>query len=111
MYKRILSILLLMLIASTVGYGQYFKSGFKSGGFARLKALGNNPYIIDPTDILVNPAWSSKYNNILFGDIGATLANNFESGGIGQYLAINFNISKNLTLGAALARKDFQNKS
>ena len=110
MTKRIVNILLLSLLSLIVVKGQETTKDDRSGGFARLKALGDNPYYIDPTDIMVNPAWASKFNNILFGDLGSTIANNFESGGVGQYLAVNFNITRNLTLGAALARKDFISK-
>jgi len=86
------------------------KTDFDHGGFARIKSLGNSPFILDHTDILFNPAWGTYFGNVLFGDIGATIANNFEAGGIGQYLTVNFKLSDDLALGAAVARRDFQNR-
>ncbi|MCB0731061.1 MAG: hypothetical protein KDC88_08515 [Ignavibacteriae bacterium] len=104
MLKRILTILLI----TGLTFSQFFAQESKSGSFARLKAMGNNPFVSDPTDMMVNPAWGNYYNNILFGDLGETIANNFESGGIGQFLTVNFDVAKNFTVGATLARKSFQ---
>jgi len=109
MPKYFFSFLLFSTIFLCTLNAQVLTEKSRSGGFARLKAMGENPFISDPTDIMINPAWSSIYSNILFGDLGQTIANNFESGGIGQFLTINFNVSKNFTLGATLSRKDFQN--
>ncbi|MCB9206246.1 MAG: hypothetical protein H6610_00675 [Ignavibacteriales bacterium] len=104
MLKRILTILLI----TGLTFSQFFAQESKSGSFARLKSMGNNPFVSDPTDMMVNPAWGNYYNNILFGDLGETIANNFESGGIGQFLTVNFDVAKNFTVGATLARKSFQ---
>lgn len=104
MLKRILTILLI----TGLTFSQFFAQESKSGSFARLKAMGNNPFVSDPTDMMVNPAWGNYYNNILFGDLGETIANNFESGGIGQFLTVNFDVTKNFSVGATLARKSFQ---
>jgi hypothetical protein len=99
--------MIILFIFSSI-FAQNLKSDSNFGGFARIKALGDSPFVIDQTDVLSNPAWSNIYGNILFGDIGSTIANDFEAGGIGQYIAINFNVAESFTVGAALARKDFQ---
>ena len=109
MQKGLLTVLLLLLCISTTYQGQSEKTDFNYGGFARIKSLGNSPFIVDQTDILVNPAWGNSFGNVLFGDIGATISNNFEAGGIGQYISVNFKLTQGFTIGAAVARKDFQN--
>ena len=108
MCKRFGSILLFLSLSLTLMHGQVLTDYSKTGGFARVKAMGNNPFVNDPTDLIVNPAWGSDYTNILFGDLGQTIANNFEAGGIGQYLAVNFKLTNNFTMGASLSRRDFQ---
>ncbi|MEE9431757.1 MAG: hypothetical protein V3V16_11990 [Melioribacteraceae bacterium] len=111
MLKRIIMIFSLSIIGFSILSAQeetQTKIDYsKSGGFARLKSMGNNPFVLDPTNVMVNPALGSIYNNILFGDLGTTIASNFEAGGIGQFFAANFNINENLTVGATLSRKDF----
>ncbi|MCW8849239.1 MAG: hypothetical protein OQJ81_04605, partial [Melioribacteraceae bacterium] len=108
MHKRIIGILLFISASITGINGQLLSDYSKTGGFARIKAMGENPFVNDPTDLMVNPAWGSEYTNILFGDIGETISNNFEAGGIGQFLAVNFNVANNFSIGASLARRDFQ---
>ena len=65
MLKRILTILLI----TGLTFSQFFAQESKSGSFARLKSMGNNPFVSDPTDMMVNPAWGNYYNNILMIDI------------------------------------------
>lgn len=108
MCKRIFNILLFFLVGMSVTNGQLLEDYYKTGGFARIKAMGESPFLNDPTDLMQNPAWGNIYNNILFGDLGQTIANNFGSGGVGQYLSVNFNLTNNFTLGATLSKKDFQ---
>lgn len=108
MPRRIINILLFFSLFLTSTFAQNLSTYSKTGGFARVKAMGESPFLNDPTDLMLNPAWGNEYNNILFGDLGETIANNFEQGGIGQYLAVNFNVSPNFTVGTTLARKDFQ---
>ncbi|MGE5859028.1 MAG: hypothetical protein ACM34J_00645, partial [Ignavibacteria bacterium] len=83
----------------------------KTGGFARIAGMGNNPYIIDPFFMTVNPAWGAYYDDFLFGDLGASAggptAVDFSSGGVGQFIAVNFGLGSNFTLGAFLTRDDF----
>jgi hypothetical protein len=109
MYTNTLKNLLFIALITTTINGQTLDNYSKTGGFARVKAMGDNPFINDPTDLIVNPAWGNEYSNILLGDLGETIANNFESGGIGQFLSTNFNVSNNFTVGVTVARKDFQN--
>jgi hypothetical protein len=78
----------------------------KTGGYARILGMGNNPYIVDPFYVTVNPAWGGYYDHFLFGDLGST-AGAFASGGVGQFASVNFRINQDLTLGAILSRNDF----
>lgn len=78
----------------------------KTGGFARLQAMGQNPYIIDPFYMTLNPAWGADYDNFIFGDLGSTI-NAFQNDGAGQYIGANFKVAPNLTVGAMLTRNDF----
>lgn len=79
------------------------------GGFARLHAMGDNPYIVDPDNIKTNPAYASVYSNFLWGDIGS--ASTSSDDGLGQFAAFNFRASKDLTLGIMLTRNDFSSSS
>lgn len=108
MHKRISIILLFVLLSSPSLFAQIFREEAITGGFARIKAMGENPFIKDPTNLMVNPAYGNIYKNVLFGDLGRTIANNFGEGGIGQFLSVNFSITPKFTIGATLARKDFQ---
>ncbi len=73
----------------------------RSGGHARILSLGNNPYIIDPEYIRVNPAWISYYNNFLWADIGAKSSSGVNASS-GQFAGVNAKINKRLTLGGLL---------
>ena len=101
--KYILSILISLTILSSL-LAQEIK---QTGGFARIQGMGNNPYIIDPYFITVNPAWGSQYPNFLFGDLGSSAGANFGAGGVGQFVAANFRLGSGLTLGGILSRNDF----
>ncbi|HVO73765.1 MAG TPA: hypothetical protein VMT35_07055, partial [Ignavibacteriaceae bacterium] len=84
----------------------------KTGGFARISGMGNNPFIVDPYFMTVNPAWGAYYDNFLFGDLGSGGAGtgtdaDFGAGGTGQFIAANFGLGSSLTLGAFLSRNDF----
>ena len=111
MLKRIIMLFALLIISFSFLIAQenkqQIKDYSKAGSFARLKSMGDNPFIGDPTDLMTNPALGNKFNNMLFGDLGTTIANDFGPGGIGQYFTANFNVGNNITLGATLARKDF----
>lgn len=78
----------------------------KTGGFARLQAMGSNPYLIDPFMMTLNPAWGAEYDNFIFGDLGSTQTP-FGNDGAGQFIGANFRVSPRLTVGALLTRNDF----
>lgn len=103
MLKRYLSIAMLVFLFGSLIYAQDVQ---RTGGFARLLGMGNNPYVVDPYGITVNPAWGSAYDNFLFGDLGST-AGAFGSGGVGQFASANFRLNDQLTLGGILSRNDF----
>jgi hypothetical protein len=104
--KFLLAVCLILTVSVT--YSQEFK---KTGGYARLQAMGANPYIIDPYFNTINPAWNGVYNNFLLADLGSSAGAPFSAGGYGQYISGSFQVTKNLTLGAILARTDFNGTS
>lgn len=71
--------------------------------------MGDNPYVVDPDNIKLNPAYASMYSNFLWGDIGSNNGN--PTDGNGQFAGVNFDLNNNLTLGLLLARDDFQSMS
>ena len=81
----------------------------KSGGFARLQAMGANPYLIDPFFMTLNPAWGAEYDNFIFGDLGSTQTA-FGNDGAGQFIGANFKVAPNITIGALLTRNDFNGR-
>ncbi len=103
MFKRHFLILVLTLCFIPFSFSQKIE---KTGGYARILGMGNNPYIIDPFYVTVNPAWGGYYDHFLFGDLGGT-AGAWAAGGTGQFASANFRISPDFTLGALLTRNDF----
>ncbi|MBK7629145.1 MAG: hypothetical protein IPJ23_14430 [Ignavibacteriales bacterium] len=85
------------------------KKDLRYGGYARLYSMGDNPFIVDPDNIKSNPAYSSMYSNFLWGDIGSN--NGIADEGIGQFAGFNYSLNKEFTLGALLARNDFNSSS
>ena len=85
------------------------KKDHRYGGYARLFSMGDNPYVVDPDNIKLNPAYASMYSNFLWGDIGSN--NGIPTDGNGQFAGVNFALNNNLTLGLLLARDDFQSMS
>ncbi len=98
-----LTFLILLLSVTALTAGDKFE---RRGGFARLLAMGNNVYVMDPYFMTVNPAWGAYYDNMIFGDLGST-ATPFGNNGNGQFAGANFRIMKNLTIGGLLSRNDF----
>lgn len=104
--KILLTALLLLSVSFT--YSQVIK---KTGGYARLSAMGSNPYVMDPYFNTLNPSWNAVYNNFLLGDLGSSAGTPFSPGGYGQYLSGSFQVGSNWTLGGILARNDFNGMS
>lgn len=105
-------LLVLIVFISSAAFAQDEVKCHRYGGFARLHAMGDNPYIIDPDNIKTNPAYSAMYPNFLWGDIGEPAYwdewyDNPETG-YGQFVGFNFAVNKELTLGILLTRNDFQ---
>jgi hypothetical protein len=103
MFRRYIASFAIVLFLITSGFAQNVE---KTGGYARLLGMGNNPYIMDPYSATVNPAWGAVYDNFLYGDLGSS-AGTFAPGGVGQFVSANFGIGKDFTLGALLSRNDF----
>jgi hypothetical protein len=104
--RKFISILTIFVLIGASAYAQYKQTG----GYARVQGMGNNPYIVDPYETTVNPAWAGYYPNFLFGDLGAS-AGAFQSGGVGQFISANFHVGGGLTLGGMLTRNDFNGVS
>jgi len=102
MIRRYFLFGLITLLFTVSNYAQYEQTG----GFARLRGMGNNPYIVDPYFMTVNPAWGGHYQNFLFGDLGSQQTP-WGSGGNGQFVGVNFHLGGGFNLGAMLTRNDF----
>ena len=74
----------------------------RTGGQARIYSMGNNPYIIDPEFIKLNPAWASDYYNFLWGDIGSNAGTAFGNQSNGQFAGLNVRLNSRFTLGALI---------
>ncbi len=105
MFKKILTISILLALSSTFLIAQT-QNLEKSGGFARLRAMGNNPYIIDPFNMTLNSAWGAYYSDFIMGDLGST-ATAFGNDGAGQFIGANFKVGSRMTLAVFLTRTDF----
>lgn len=103
MFKRYLLTAALAVCLIPLSFAQKVE---KTGGYARILGMGNNPYIVDPFYVTVNPAWGAYYDHFLFGDLGST-AGAWAAGGVGQFASTNFRINPDFTLGFLLSRNDF----
>ncbi len=104
MKLRYFSVLFSSLVLLLTANAQNIK---KTGGLARLTAMGANIYVTDPFFSTINPAWNSEYDNFLMGDLGSSVGTPFSAGGSGQFISANFRINKNWTIGGLLTRNDF----
>ena len=107
MFSKIVLLGFLLILLTNPLFAQYGRQVEKTGGYARVLSMGNSPYITDPYFISANPAWSAKYSNFVYGDIGSSTGNDFGPGGDGQFLGANFRLNSNLTLGGYLVRNDY----
>ncbi len=107
MFKRVITIFILTISLTSLAFAQYGKEINRSGGYARIMSMGNSPFLIDPYFIAQNPAWSAKFTDFIFGDIGSSTGNDFGSGGNGQFIYADFKLDRQFTMGAFLARNDF----
>ncbi|MCK6604892.1 MAG: hypothetical protein L6Q59_08355 [Ignavibacteriaceae bacterium] len=112
MRKLLFSAVIFGLMAVTVSAQDAFKLGVKnekSGGYARVMSMGGENggqrFLIDPTNIAINPAFANVYDNFLFGDLGTSVA--ADNDGNGQFAAFNLRIKKGFSLGVLLARNDY----
>lgn len=101
MLRKSFSVVIMVLFVLSTAYAQMDRSG----GTARVTSLGNNPFVMDPSDMRHNGAWLGSYGNILYGDLG-TQSGAWSNNGTNQWVGFNFNVNKNLTLGAVLNRND-----
>lgn len=99
MFKKLFILSFAILMTVTL-FAQDGEKCQRYGGYARWFSMGSNPYIVDPLDVTVNPAYAAKYNNFLWGDVGTV-------GDVGQFAGFNFRVNKELTVGALLTRDDF----
>ncbi|MBN1633901.1 MAG: hypothetical protein JW917_07045 [Ignavibacteria bacterium] len=98
--KILLSIFFVVLMFTNVSFSQSIPSGT-----ARFEALGYNPFLWDASiDINRNPAWAGYYHNYTFGDIGRDVINDFQLSS--QFGAVNFGVSKDVSLGMVLNKRE-----
>jgi len=101
--------IILVCVTSAALFAQ-FDDTQRTGGYARLLGMGNNPYVVDPYFTAVNPAWASIYSNFLWGDLGSQQTP-WGNDGVGQFAGFNFRVNRNITFGGILSRNDFQGLS
>ena len=104
MLNKILTITVLSLLVVSVSLSQDIK---KTGGLARLSAMGGNIYVVDPFFNTINPAWNGVYNDFILADLGTSASTPFGAGGFGQYISGSFSAGNMWTFGGILARNDF----
>ncbi len=98
--KLLLVSVFAVLLLSNISFSQAISSGT-----ARFEALGYNPFINDASiDINRNPAWANFYRNYAFGDLGREVVNDFQL--TDQFGAVNFGVSKSITLGMVLNKRE-----
>lgn len=100
---------LFLLIITGLTFAQEEAKFEKTGGYARVFSLGDNPYILDADNLKTNPAFAGMYSNFLWGDLGSAAVT--ADDGVGQFAAFNLKVTKDFTVGAILARKDFMTAS
>ncbi|MCX7832656.1 MAG: hypothetical protein N2490_00380 [Ignavibacteria bacterium] len=99
--KLLLSILFVILMLTSVSFSQ----DAIPSGTARYEALGYNPFLWDASiDINRNPAYAGYYHDYAFGDIGRNAVNLFEL--TEQFGAVNFGLSKEISLGMVLNKRE-----
>lgn len=107
MYKLTFTVLLLI---TGLTFGQEAPKFEKTGGYARVLSLGDNPYILDLENLKTNPAYAGHYANFFYGDFGSSIVGSPNDGN-GQYAGFNLRFNSQITVGAILARKDFMTSS
>ncbi len=95
-------VMVLLLLTITLSAQNEIK---KTGGVARLKSMGENTFMLDPTNILINPAYGAYYDNFIWGDIGLT-GSEGSSDGIGQYLGSSIRLNDDFSIGLLLSNSD-----
>jgi hypothetical protein len=76
-----------------------------SGGTARTAALGGNPgnpYIMDYSDVFMNPAFATKYKDLLYGDLGYSFSGYRASG---QHVGFTMGLGT-LSLGISIGHRE-----
>ncbi|MCK9426573.1 MAG: hypothetical protein M0Q21_11085 [Ignavibacteriaceae bacterium] len=111
MLKLFFSFLLFVSFLSFAQESNTDKLSFdRSGGYARIQSLGNNPFVVDPENMKTNPAYAAYYQNFLWGDLGSSKVG-ADNNGVGQFAGFSLKITPSLTVGGLLTRKDFQSNS
>jgi len=73
-----------------------------NGGLARTAAMGGgptNPYIMDYSDIFINPAYASKYNDLFYSDLGYSFASYSAAGQTFGWTMAMDNLSWGINIG------------
>ncbi len=102
--KKLFAVFALITSLVYYGYGQD-KVTALSGGTGRTAALGGgpyNPYILDYTDVFINPAYAAQYNSLLYSDVGYGFT---AFNATGQYVGYTMSMS-DLAIGLAVGRRE-----
>lgn len=102
--KKILLFSLLMFTIIWMSNAQETK--YVSGGIARQMALGGNPmnpYIIDYTSVFINPAYSVRYTDLLYSELGYNFAGYRASG---QTVGFTYAVFKGLAVGLLVGKQE-----
>ena len=100
--KKLFAVFALIMSMLYCGYGQE-KVTPVSGGTGRTAALGGgpyNPYILDYTDVFINPAYAAQYNSLLYSDVGYGFT---AFNATGQYVGYTMSMS-DLAIGGRSAK-------
>lgn len=103
--RSLLYITLTALLIVSVVSAQDEQPMAVSGGTARTAALGGNPtnpYIMDYSDVFINPAYAAKYSDLLFSDVGYSFT---QYSAAGQYVGYTLGLG-DLALGISIGHRE-----
>ncbi len=96
MIKRLLYFFILTLSGTL--FAQHYGM---PGGYSRILAMGESPYIEDYDNIKFNAAYIAEFSDFAYGDLGNSLNQ-------GQFAGFNLEVMEHFHLGAVISNKSFQ---
>lgn len=98
--------LLLFLFCMNLVFAQTQEIKYISGGTARQLALGGsptNPYLMDYTNIYINPAWAAKYSDLVYSELGYNFGTYSADG---QSVGFTYAVLKGLSVGLSVGKQE-----